>query len=339
MWFKQKQNYLALEVSNTLFLFRRSETNRLGVEIGQLMITNDALTASSDELKEENNRLKDWTKNINATIEEYKEQNEILKTENGKFEEYTKTLNNTVDTLVAELAKSVEAEQQLRNTVQDYEELKQTLNAEILHLVNHTNDLNETVMELNHATALYEEQNQKLSSLNEDLNSVVGFLQVEVDGVHSSYESLVGTLADTILRKEVLAEIALKERIRKDISGWECGFTAAFANEDFGKDGEVAIGYSSYDTVMNYINDRILSDVCVQRGNFELYLSSEILLPGQKKWEINRNDLVNGVNLYLTEVLNHYFPGEGGSDKIDWNTADYDCRNLAYEDRFSFNVR
>lgn len=339
MWFKQKQNYLTFEVSNTLFLFRRSETNRLGVEIGQLMIINDALTASSDELKEENNRLKDWAKNINATIEEYKEQNEILKTENGKFEEYTKTLNNTVDNLVAELAKSVEAEQQLRNTVQDYEELKQTLNAEILHLVNHTNDLNETVMELNHATALYEEQNQKLSSLNEDLNSVVGFLQEEVDGVHSSYESLVGTLADTILRKEVLAEIALMERIRKDISGWECGFTAAFANEDFGKDGEVAIGYSSYDTVMNYINDRILSDVCVQRGNFELYLSSEILLPGQKKWEINRNDLVNGVNLYLTEVLNHYFPGEGGSDKIDWNTADYDCRNLAYEDRFSFNVR
>ena len=95
-----------------------------------------------------------------------------------------------------------------------------------------------------------------------------------------------------------------------ELSGWECGFLTAFGSQSFAKNEEESIGYSSYDTVMNYISDRLLTDLCIVQGNLELFLKNNVLMPRVKIWEINMKDLGFGVNLYATNVLNHYFPGD-----------------------------
>ena len=45
-----------------------------------------------------------------------------------------------------------------------------------------------------------------------------------------------------------------------------------------------------------------------------------------------------GVNLYATNVLNHYFPGdsETGLGRSDWNSAHYESENLPDEDRYFY---
>ena len=76
-----------------------------------------------------------------------------------------------------------------------------------------------------------------------------------------------------------------------ELSGWECGFLIAFGSQSFAKNEEESIGYSSYDTVMNYISDRLLTDLCIVQGNLELFLKNNVLMPRVKIWEINMKDL------------------------------------------------
>ena len=276
---------------------------------------------------------------LNATLDEFKEQNILLLDENARYEEYTRTLNETVDDLVTELVDVRNTEKQLENALDDYELVARTLRTEISILANHTDELNQTVQELDSAIDIFEEENQQFRELNEDLRKIVSFLEVEANDVQTSYEELAQQLADTILRKEVLAEIGLQERMKSELSGWECGFLTAFGDKDFGKDPQVAIGYSSYDTVMNYISDRLLSDVCIVRGNLELFLRSEIVPDGTELWDITMKDLAFGVNIYSAKVLNHYFPGENDTEGLEnstWNAADYECSNLDVGDRYSY---
>jgi len=277
---------------------------------------------------------------LNSTLLAYQEQNLILHDENSRYQEYTDTLNKTVDGLVAELSGVAETEKQLTEAIAEYELMHQYLEAEILILTNRTGDLNETVHELNSIMEVFEEENNQFRELNQALGTIVTFLEVEANDVQMSYDELAKQLADTILRKEVLAEIGLKERMKADLAGWECGFSIAFGSQNFAKDEKVPIGYSSYDTVMNYISDKLLSDLCIVRGNLEVFLKSEVLPGSSNLWDINMKDLAFGLDIYSSRVLDHYFPNENedGLAKSDWNAADYECINLSLADRYLYSA-
>lgn len=281
------------------------------------------------------------TSQLNSTLVEFKDQNEILRDENDRYQEYTNTLNETVQSLVVELADVGESEKRLTEAIDEYEVAAANLELEILSLTNQTGDLNDTVNELHVAVSIFEEENDKIRELNEDLGKIVGFLQVEADSVQKSYAELAEQLADTILRKEILAEVGLKERMRSELAGWECGFLTAFGNQDFSKNQEISIGYSNYDFVMSYISDRLLSDLCIVRANLEVYLRNEVITSGSYLWDINMKDLAFGINMYASDVLDHYFPSENdinGLENVVWNIADYDCRNLDLDDRYFYAV-
>ena len=280
----------------------------------------------------------DLASEFNNTLVEFQHQNELLRDENSRYIVYTNELNQTVDNLVAEVAEVRESEENLANTVEQFAVVAATLESEILILTNQTGDLNETESELNEAVALFVEENQQFRELNENLGKIVSFLEVEANGVQESYDELAKQLADTILRKEVLAEIGLKERMKAELSGWECGLLIAFGNQDFSEDQEIPIGYSDYYHVMNYISDKILSDLCIVQENLEVYLWEEVI-PGKQIWDINLKDLAFGVNIYSAKVLDHYFPDENDTEGLEnyvWNVADYDCRNLDLDDRYLY---
>ncbi len=284
--------------------------------------------------------LSDLVQQFNQTVDDYKKQIILLTEENQRYYEYTNTLNQTVKSLSKELVEVRESEANLKVAVEGYATIQENLEEEIFTLTSHANELNVTIDSLNEALESFQEENSRFKELNEDLGEIVFFLEDEAQGVEKSYEELAAHLADTILRKRVLAEIGLHERMKSERAGWQCGYKTAFSSQDFIKDEEVPIGYSSYDIVLGYIAASFFDDLCISRGNFETFLRHEVLLGGQKLWEITSKDLTAGVNMYTTEVLEFYFPDEGedGVNKTAWDDADYDCNNIPPENRFFYTT-
>lgn len=277
---------------------------------------------------------------FNETALEYEKQNKILIEENQRYDEYTNTLNETVQNLTSKLTEVQHSEATLIATVEGYAIVQEDLEEEIHNLTLHANELNITVDSLNDALVTFQEENKRFKELNEDLGEIVSFLEEEAEGVERSYAELAAYLADTILRKRVLAEIGLHERMKSELAGWQCGYKTAFSSQEFVQNEQIPIGYASYDTVVGYISDSFFHDLCISRGNFETFLRSEVLMRGQNLWEITSKNLAAGVNMYTTEVLEYYFPDEGeiGLNSTVWDEADYDCDNLSVENRFFYTV-
>ena len=220
----------------------------------------------------------------------------------------------------------------MNSTLEQYQVIARALDVDLLEFGSTAEDLNMTVQALDEAIDRLIQQNEEFSELNEDLQTIAVFLEGSVQGVDQSYEDLGKELADTIVKKRALAETGLKDRMRAEMAGWECGLNTAFGYLPFGNDENIAIGNSHYGDVMDYIDQKILSDMCIDRINLDLYLKNEILTPGYNSWDINMKDLTFGVNAYVGEVFNYYFPdlGEnGGIESAQWDAADYDCNNLS----------
>lgn len=277
---------------------------------------------------------------LNQSVLDFKEQNELLEGENDRLNQYTNTLNITVTNLSRELGDVRETEAELLIAVEGYIAVQETLEEELITLTSHANNLNITVDELSEAVSFFEEENKQFQELNEDLGQIVSFLADEAESVEETYAALASHLADTILRKQVLTEEALKNRMKSELAGWECGFRTAFSGQDFMKDENVPIGYSSYDTVMSYISGRFLGNLCLPRGNLETFLVDEVILAGQSIWEISSKDLSAGINIYTLNALDHYFPDEGeeGLNSTSWDEVDYDCSKLPFEQRYFYGA-
>lgn len=235
--------------------------------------------------------------------------------------------------MLSEQLSSISSENDLMNsTLEQYQVIARALDVDLLEFGSTAEDLNMTVQALDEAIDRLIQQNEEFSELNEDLQTIAVFLEGSVQGVDQSYEDLGKELADTIVKKRALAETGLKDRMRAEMAGWECGLNTAFGYLPFGNDENIAIGNSHYGDVMDYIDQKILSDMCIDRINLDLYLKNEILTPGYNSWDINMKDLTFGVNAYVGEVFNYYFPdlGEnGGIESAQWDAADYDCNNLS----------
>ncbi len=264
---------------------------------------------------------------LNDENQEFKTLNAELQTENKRYDSYTKELNRTVEELIDELAISTATQTALSVSLNEYKAIRQTLEDEILFLSDTTGDLNSTVQELNAAIAEFEEENDKF-------RTIVSFLEDEANGVQHSYDELAKTLASTIIRKRTLAEIGVKERMKAELAGWECGLVVAFATQEFSKNVNYPIGYSHFDDVVDYVSDKLFVNFCINSTDFETFLQNEIVEEGNTIWTINLSDFTRGVNIYTSEVLNYYFPDEDDTNGLDsevWETANYECSKLSQE--------
>lgn len=270
---------------------------------------------------------------LNSANEEFNNLNQNLERENLRYIDYNRELNETVKELVKELDSAVISQQTLKDSIDDYIVIKQTLEQEVSMLSNTAGNLNSQVEELNEAIEEFKDENTKL-------RTIVSFLEDEANGVQQSYDELADALADTIIRKRALVRIALEERMKAELAGWECGLLTAFDTHQFAQNVNLPIGNSHYVDVIAYVNDKLLSDFCIETGKFESYLKDEIITDGASIWTINLKDLTRGVNIYSSEVLDYYFPDEGDTNGLDgetWEIANYDCSNLSQEDRYTYS--
>ncbi len=269
---------------------------------------------------------------MNKTNIEFSSLNDQLRSENARYFNYTQSLNATVQELVNDLAASTAAREELTESLNEYKEIRGTLEREVKDLADTAGDLNFTVQELSDAIEDFQEENERF-------RVIVTFLEDEANEVEKSYSELTKALAETILRKNALAEIAVEERMKAELAGWECGLTLAFGTKPFTQNVELPIGYKDYNSVMDYVEDKLLSDFCVATRELESYLKTEILDQGESLWTISLSDLTWGANSYTYHVLNYYFPDEGevGLDSVTWDAANHDCTNLPEDKKFVYN--
>ena len=125
---------------------------------------------------------------------------------------------------------------------------------------------------------------------------------------------------------------ALQNTYHQRVANWDCALRDQFALEAFASDDNLAIPSDVINDVMDYVDERVLSDLCLDMDDFQNFLSDRY---GNE--DITTNRLVTSVQRYTWSALDYYFPedGETGLTDEDWATADYECGNLATEQKYT----
>uniref|UniRef100_A0A7S3QD00 Uncharacterized protein n=1 Tax=Chaetoceros debilis TaxID=122233 RepID=A0A7S3QD00_9STRA len=316
-----------------------SISESIGNGSNRLDIINNDLDKTVASISEQKEQVEETVKQLNETLLDFKEQNEELKGQNDQLLQTSDALRGDIANLTLNLDDVRETEAQLKEDVAELKTVEERLKEDKITLTAQADNLNSTVEKLSEEVSNFKKENKEFKDLNEELRQIVSFIGDEAENVERTYEALTSYLADAIIRKQVLTMTALKEGMKKELAAWECGFRTAFSGQDFLKDENAPIGYSSYDTVMSYTG-KFLQNLCLLRGNLETFLVNEVILSGQSIWDISSKDLSAGINIYTTNALDHYFPDEGeeGLNSTSWDEIDYDCIELPIEQRYYYAV-
>lgn len=168
------------------------------------------------------------------------------------------------------------------------------------------------------------QENQRLQTLNSNLEILVGFLNETSGEITETLEGITEFLAEQIVGNRQLLLENLQNSFSSQINSWDCAFRDTFRGESFILDEDSPIGINVGE-VLAHVEDRILSEFCVDRVDFENYLERRYGL-----LDMTTNQWYQGVAIYTNDVLNYYFPDPGrpGLTPNDWAEADYDCVNV-----------
>jgi hypothetical protein len=275
---------------------------------------------------------------FNSTILAYKLLNNQLKEENEIYALNNKNLEDTIENLDDQIVELQKTEVDLRSSVEEYQGANQQLELKLLALEQLRDNLNDTVLDLTVAINDFKAENDRMLEINKELNTVLSFINETFEDTEQTYEELISALDETIVQSRVLAEEGLKSRMKTEANGWECGLSIAFASESFIKDTTLPIGTEYYLFVIDYIESKVLADLCIDTTNFELFITKEILGGGLVVSDASITDLTLGLNVLANQAFQYYFPtGNGGLSDEDWVLANYDCENLKNEQKFTYD--
>ena len=319
----------------------------LSLEIDELKVENDNLETQNAileeanetfddrlaELQDQNDVLQGTVNNLTLANEQLKERAFKLELLNSNLANQTLALNTTnieltarVENLTAVNDGLEEANAALTNQT---DELQTTLNELVLEF----NAAYKTVVELQDETAMLQEENNRLDNLTESLGTILSFLEETNQNANVTVEQLAGQLEEQITNNRVLVLENLQNTLTQRTQTWNCDYINAFSGASFVQDYTVPIESGSYDAVMDYVESRVLNDLCLDRADFELYLSINFMPNGDG---LTSNELISGVSMYSTAALDHYFPdsGEAGVTPEEWAEAEYDCANIPPERQY-----
>mmetsp|Transcript_21525 Transcript_21525/g.31832 ORF Transcript_21525/g.31832 Transcript_21525/m.31832 type:complete len:329 (-) Transcript_21525:81-1067(-) len=276
---------------------------------------------------------------LNTTNLEYESLNQDLQSTLNQYQQQNDYLNSTVLSLNNEVDDLEKIQKHLNQTIDEYETRTQALQMEVASLSDLSVDLNSTILDLDQQVDALEEQNAIYSKLNEDLGTVVSFLEDTSLSSEQTYEALASSLAEQILtRQRLLVE---DKHIKYDtmLIHWDCDLDSTFRLRSFVKDDTTPITSAYYSGVIEYLEEQLLSELCIDTQDLETFLRNEVLGPNFELESIALVDLKSGVSEYTLELLNYYFPDEGevgGLTGDDWSAASYNCANLPPEKLFVF---
>jgi len=328
-------------------------------DVLQLQQEIDRLEAANDQLADQLDDYADLNNLLNASIQELQVQNGILAANNDEYE----ALNGQLNASLAELR---EQNAFLAEQVDIYAGLNQDLNATAYHLEEQVDRLEGEVDELTlqndrlealvgsfsteteHLSELGDllqdnvdrledkiedlmVENDRLEGLVADLQTVADFLDDAAQNLNESFDEVTAFLAEQISTNRFLVVENLQNTYHQRVANWDCALRDRFALEDFTRDGNMPIPDDIFPVVMLYVEERVLSDLCLDTSDFELYMSNRY--NGE---DITVNRLTTSVQRYTWDALDHYFPeaDEDGVAPEAWAAAAYECGNLSPENQY-----
>lgn len=337
------------------------EVNRLGMEV-------DRLTAEVDRLAVQNDRLESLNDRLNLTVVEFKAQNAQLNASNVVYEmlnnglnmtalelqgslenlqeqnvEYA-TLNNQLNETNLALSSEVNRLENATSLLERQNEqlflLAESLSSETAQLELSNEQLNETVVGLEVMVLDFELENNRLTQLNSDLGTIVSFLNTTTANLDETFDAVSAFLAGQINVNRFLVLETLQNTYQQRLSSWDCDFRDVFRNRDFANDGSIPIGADDYPEVVAYVDEQLLTELCLDQADFEQYLESAVVQSGiVPPVSTTVNQLIMGVQSYTNLAADYYFPDNGdavgGLSNEDWEAASFNCENLPVELQFS----
>lgn len=287
------------------------EVDRLAGEVDRFAILNQDLNASILELQ-------DINRDLNATATRLEDSVEDLEVLNDQLEATNGALNQTAGDLALQVDNLQRVVEDLEFENNQLRLIRGDLEADVAELGTQVENLNATVADL-------ASENERLDQLSTNLETIVGFLNTTTIDLGETLDSVTTALVNAIAEdREVFFE-NVENAYTSAINSWDCAFRDSFRGDPFITDEDSAIGEDDLPAVLSHVQDRILTEYCVNRTDFELYLENEFGL-----LNMTTSNLYRGVAVYAGYVLNYYFPDPGlpGLTEDDWIEASYKCENL-----------
>jgi chromosome segregation ATPase len=273
----------------------------------------------NQQLNESNQELDRLNGKLEQRVEDFAEQNQILNAT-------AQRLNIQVDSLEESVLELSRQSSILQNRTQ-------SLQNETEKLSDTNQQLNVTVEALRHEIDRKVLENNRLTDLNQDLTVIVAFLNDTAININESFEAITTFLAEKITAHRVLVLEILHNTYIQRVANWGCDYRDTFRGKPFVTDTtHTPIGKESYPKVIEYVDERLLSELCFNVTAFEQYLSRVVVQSGAiPPVSVTTDQLITGAQRYTTAALNSYFPavGKNGVTPEDWAAADYSCDNLS----------
>jgi len=334
--------------------------NELQAVVDVLQDENDVLTSLNDDLVELNDQFSEENQQLNESVETFTQLNIQLAKDTAAFIIQNQQLNKTIqelNVLNVQLEANVATLNASLQVLETQEQALKTENEALLEelaiLQNRTAALNALIPPLQKQAdalaanvTLLQTQNAQLQAEADKLGETVTFLDDESDGSQEVYDQLAADLADSIADNRNLLIGRTRYAKEQRVTSWDCDFASRFGSRAFMENVTAPVGDTDYPEVIDYLDGRVLDQICAQKVNFENFLVSVIMPPGSTTAAaITFNELSEGVDIYINDASVHYFDnavtGVGfanstGVTQIEWADASYVCDNLPVSRKFVY---
>jgi hypothetical protein len=278
---------------------------------------------------------------FNSTINQYEDLIANLTAQNILWKDSNSNLNHSIvdlSGLNTHLEKSILA---LNASVVEYETQQGLFIQEIYNLTNLTANLNQSVISLGNEVTLYQQENSRLQTFVSQLGLTIhSFDNTTLATLNLTMTANAALQQNIAINRNLLLE-RLNTEYRTLLTNWDCDILGRFALKNFVNDETLSIGSTSFPSVFNYLNTKVLGYLCINTTDFQAFMVNMILPPGSNVYDANLLYLKESVMRYANLLLQYYFPTNSqstGLNSTDWEKANYQCFNLTSSQRFVYGT-
>lgn len=196
-------------------------------------------------------------------------------------------------------------------------------------------NLEEQVSGLQDEVTQFSGKVDELQKFNDELQNIVSFVNETSSFLDETMDSVTEYLSEQIVAYRSVATETLQNTFIQRAALWDCAYRDHFGDDVFASNDKLPIPNSKFDEVLNYVDDRVLGELCLSLDDFEDFLELKFDDP-----VYTTNHIVSGIASYAYLAFDYYFPdpGEtGGLSENDWAMAGYNCQRLPNSKRFRHN--
>lgn len=186
------------------------------------------------------------------------------------------------------------------------------------------------------------EQNDELDASNENLVSILTFMTQTGIDLNTTIDELTDFLGNEINQNAILVLMSLEISYQNVYKYWTVPgiFEDLFGKKSWIVDKDSPIGDADYKELMEYLEEHVSSEVCADIEDFEKFLTTDPVIGYNgvaPPVNISFRSIQSGIERYFSSLTNYYFSfAVDGVPKQQWMEAEYDCQNLADEQRFTW---